>query len=177
MSKRKRLILLIAMLVLLAAGAVVFWLWRSAPPRVKAEDFTLRTRSGTSISLSDYEGKSPVVVTFWASWCSDCREELPAVWRVASDYEDDRLPFLMVNSTSGVQETEEAALRYLDENGLDFRHVLLDEYGEAASAYELYFIPCTLLIDREGYIVKRVDDVMGEAELRAEVEHLLQSAK
>lgn len=177
MSKRKKRILLIALLVVLAAGAVAFGLWRSAPPRVKAENFTLRTRSGESISLSDYEGKSPVVVTFWASWCSDCREELPAVWRVASEYEDDELPFLMVNSTSGVQETEEAALRYLDENSMDFRHVLLDEHGEAASAYELFFIPCTLFVDSEGYIVKRMDDVMSEEALRAEVKHLLQREK
>ena len=177
MTRKKKLILsaAIAVPVLAAAVTAVLLLQASAVPCVEAADFALPNYSGELVRLSDYEGASPVVVTFWASWCPDCRGELPAVYRVAEEYGGEELTFLMVNSTSGVRESREAAIAYLEQEGLDLDSVLFDMDGEAAEAYELYFIPCTLLIDRNGYIVKRYDDILTEQELRQAVKTLLRS--
>ena len=169
-NSRKRILAAVVAAVILAAAAALYAL---RPPAVQAADFTLPALSGETVRLSDYEGESPVVVTFWASWCPDCREELPAVYQVASEYDEADVTFLMVNSTSGVKESREAAVAYLDRTGMDFQTVLFDEKGEAAEAYGLFFIPCTLLIDRNGTIIKRYDDIITEAELRREVESLL----
>ncbi len=43
---------------------------------VAAPDFTLPTMADTEITLSDLQGK-PVVLNFWATWCSFCVAELP----------------------------------------------------------------------------------------------------
>ena len=45
-----------------------------------APDFSLSTPGGKTLKLSDYKGHY-VVVDFWASWCPDCRRDLPNILR------------------------------------------------------------------------------------------------
>lgn len=45
-------------------------------PGTAAPDFTLNDLSDKSVKLSDFRGKT-VVLVFWASWCPDCRAEIP----------------------------------------------------------------------------------------------------
>ena len=47
-------------------------------PGTKAPDFTLKTHDGKDIKLNSYAGKY-VVLDFWASWCPDCRKDIPAM--------------------------------------------------------------------------------------------------
>lgn len=48
----------------------------SLKPGDLAPEFSAPDTLGTLISLSDYAGKY-LVVDFWASWCRDCRREIP----------------------------------------------------------------------------------------------------
>src|SRR5271169_1844262 len=41
-----------------------------------APDFALQSLEGKTIHLSDYKGH-PVVLNFWATWCSPCKIEMP----------------------------------------------------------------------------------------------------
>jgi peroxiredoxin len=45
-------------------------------------DFALRDMSGRTVRLSDYLGKSVVLLNFWASWCAPCAAELPQLDRL-----------------------------------------------------------------------------------------------
>ena len=45
-------------------------------PGVQAPDFTLNDISGKPVTLSSFRGRQ-VVLVFWASWCPDCRAEVP----------------------------------------------------------------------------------------------------
>jgi peroxiredoxin len=46
-----------------------------------AADFRLLDRDGQTIALSGYRGKV-ILITFWATWCIPCREEMPALERL-----------------------------------------------------------------------------------------------
>lgn len=62
----------------------------------QAPAFELRSLSGQRVSLEDYRGR-PVLLTFWATWCSACRTELAEMQRLHEAYQDDGLVVLAIS--------------------------------------------------------------------------------
>ena len=116
--------------------------------RVSAPDFTVKDAGGNDVKLSDMKG-SPVVINFWASWCPPCRDEMPHFEEVFNELGDD-VHFMMVNLTGG-SETKEKADQFIASQGLTFP-VYYDFTGEAATRYEVQYIPTTVFVDAEGYL-------------------------
>ena len=130
------------------------------PPKMEAPDFTAVDADGTEVKLSDYVGK-PIVLNFWASWCSPCKSEMPE-FNAAWEELDGEVQFLMVNMTDGARETVESAREYVEGEGFTFP-VLFDTKSEAAIAYSAYSLPTTYFIDAEGYVTARaVGAIDGE---------------
>lgn len=136
----------------------------------KAADFTVLSTEGNTVSLSDYFGK-PIIVNFWASWCGPCTGELPAFEKLYGEYGDE-IEFMMVNMTDGAQETQNSAMRFLVNSDYTFS-VYLDTEMEAATAYGVYFIPQTLLINERGEIVHKHLQAVSEEVLRESIERYL----
>jgi cytochrome c biogenesis protein CcmG, thiol:disulfide interchange protein DsbE len=147
----------------------------SAPQKgFLAPDFSLVTLDGQTVTLSELRGKA-VIVNFWASWCPPCKAEMPALDKVYSDYKDQDLVILAVNST--VQDTREAAQAFITENNLSFP-VLLDENGDATKAYRIQSLPTTFFIGPDGIITEViVGGPMAEALLRTRAESLLKGVR
>jgi thiol-disulfide isomerase/thioredoxin len=54
---------------------------------VLASDFQVRALDGSTISLADLVGAGrPVVIEFWATWCTPCRKTLPHLIRVKKEH-------------------------------------------------------------------------------------------
>jgi len=140
--------------------------------RQRAPDFTLTDRHGNSLRFSDIiaEGK-PVVLNFWASWCPACRNETPGFDRVYRD-RGDEVRFVMLNLTDGVRETVQTGQRYIQEGGF-ILPVYFDTLQEGLIAYGIRFIPVTLFIDREGYVVTSMHGAVDEQTLRNIVDFML----
>jgi thiol-disulfide isomerase/thioredoxin len=135
-----------------------------------AEDFTVEDIEGNEIRLSDCKGK-PVILNFWASWCGPCRSEMP-YFEEAFLAHGDKIYFLMVDSTSGQNETRDKAIAFLLDGGYSF-HPLFDTKGSAARAYSLDTIPRTYAINENGQIVDSCDGALDRETLDGMVAALL----
>ena len=112
-----------------------------------APEFTLRDLKGNQVSLSDFKGQ-PVVLNFWATWCSPCRVEIPHMAALYTKYKDQGLVVLGLNT-----ETDYMKVKHFAEPRISYT-VLLDG-GTQAQGYDVSGIPCTYYIDREGVVQHR----------------------
>src|SRR5438876_3621891 len=113
----------------------------------KAPDFTLREVNGNTVSLSGYRGNL-VFLNFWATWCGPCREEMPSMERLYRQLGGQGLALLAVNEKeSGAQ-----VAKFMRSYGLSFP-ALLDSDGKVSSAYRVWGLPTTYLIDANGRMV------------------------
>ena len=116
-----------------------------------APDFTVTDKDGNLVNLSDFRGK-PVVVNFWASWCSPCKSEMPEFQELYEEYGDE-IHFLMVNLTDGSRETVETASDFITSAGYTFPVYFDTENSNAATTYGTYSIPVTYCFDAEGHAI------------------------
>lgn len=143
----------------------------SAPHRgFFAPPFTLETPQGVSHSLDDYQGQ-PVLVFFWASWCSICKSAMPGLEAVYQDLASEGFMILAINTT--FQDSLPAAMDYFQAQGFTYT-MLLDQEGLVANNYQMRAIPTSILIDRDG-IVRDViiGSGMSEGFLRARLSELI----
>lgn len=138
-------------------------------PPLAAPDFTGETASGDALSLASLRGRV-VVITFWASWCAECRPEMPQFDALHREFGPDGLTVLGVN----VQETRDAIGRYADMLDLTFP-LVVDAEGAIRRAYGVIGLPTSFLVDREGLVVARAVGARdwSRPEARTLVRHLL----
>lgn len=111
-----------------------------------APDFLLETLDGDELRLSDLRGQ-PLVVNFWATWCSPCRKEIPELVAAYDRFRDEGLVIIGVN----LQESEGIIRRYADDFGMEFP-IVIDRRGKVADQYRLLGLPMTFFVDREGVV-------------------------
>lgn len=137
-----------------------------------APQFTLYNQQGQPVQLSDLRGR-PVLINFWASWCTPCQAEMPAMQKVYQDYKDEGLEILAINTI--YQDDPQAVTSFVQEYGLSFP-ILLDTDATAAGQYQVRALPTSFFVDANGIIRDVVvGGPMAEALLRIRVEQLIGS--
>ena len=113
-------------------------------------DFSSWDLNGKRVSLSEL-GRRPVLLTFWATWCTVCRDELPALQRLQDRYRSGGLAVILVN----YRETSTDRMRqYL--SGLQVTlEPVVDPDGAIAAAYGVDIgLPVNVLTDRSGKVAR-----------------------
>ena len=131
-------------------------------PPLAVPTVRLHRIDGRSVDLSMPRGKV-VLLNFWASWCPQCRKELPLL---------DRLQIEMAGSPFQVIAiaTDKQGLRtvvpFVKQLGLEHIAVYLDpqarlwhpdDQPDSAAGLPLHGIPVSYVIDREGYAVGSIE--------------------
>jgi peroxiredoxin len=111
-----------------------------------APDFTLKSHSGKNMRLSELRGEV-VMINFWASWCGPCRQEMPLLDELYSQYQPMGFTILGVN----VEEDSNKAKALLDDIPVSFP-VLFDTSSQVSKLYDVVAMPSTVLVDRDGNV-------------------------
>lgn len=128
-----------------------------------APDFQLPTLTGGRVRLADYRGR-PVVLNFWASWCTPCRREFPLLRQA---YAGGKAGFALIGVDTD------------DPNEPDGRGFATDQHATwpsgfdpdtlVARGYGVKPLPQTLFIDRAGIVRARVNGQLDTETLRAQL--------
>jgi peroxiredoxin len=116
--------------------------------RKEAPVFSLNSLDGKQVSLSEFKGK-PVLITFWATWCDSCKEELPVLNKFCAGKADQLVSLLI--AIDG--ERKKAVQKIVNEKKITLPVLLLlkektmDQYGVRG------WVPQTFIIDREGKLI------------------------
>jgi cytochrome c biogenesis protein CcmG/thiol:disulfide interchange protein DsbE len=104
---------------------------------------------GAPIALASLRGR-PVLVSFWATWCKPCEDEMPAMQRLHDGLAGADFELVAVS----VDEGDDEVRTFRDRLGLRFP-IVRDPAKRAAGAFQTFRFPESWLIDREGVVVAR----------------------
>lgn len=113
-----------------------------------ARDFTYPGLDGRDVSLSDFFGKKVVFVNIWATWCTECKKELPTVQKMYEKFRGDDFEVLAVSIDAL---GKKAVVPFMKELGLELP-VLLDTTGSIQPLYGTTGVPESFIIDKRGNI-------------------------
>jgi cytochrome c biogenesis protein CcmG/thiol:disulfide interchange protein DsbE len=165
-----------ALAVALVLGLFALLIWKvaqgshkEAAPGKPAPDFTLSRIGGPGdLQLSSPRGKA-VVLNFWASWCSPCKREAPALQAVSKTW-GKRVVVLGVD----VNDFQGDARGFMRKYGLTYP-VVHDNKNVTTPKYGLTGLPETFFLDRRGRIVEHVPGEVRAADLNSGVERALRA--
>jgi cytochrome c biogenesis protein CcmG, thiol:disulfide interchange protein DsbE len=145
----------VVVLVTLVLGAVLFEAQRPGdglprdPVGAPAPTFALPTLAGEDLALADLRGQ-PVVLTFWASWCTTCKADVPKLHRLVDEWGPRGVAVVGVV----IDDALSAARAVEEETGLLFPSVF-DADGAVRDAYGVLGTPETFLVDADGRVAAR----------------------
>jgi cytochrome c biogenesis protein CcmG/thiol:disulfide interchange protein DsbE len=118
------------------------------------------------LTLASLRGK-PAAINFWASWCSPCRQEAPALERLARSLQG-RAHLVGVDWTDGLG----GARSYIDQYRWTFP-ILRDPDGVVGSNYRIQGLPTTFILDSRA----RISSVLRGPQTLASMRHALEAAR
>jgi peroxiredoxin len=125
-----------------------------AQPQIgeKAPGFITSTLEGKRIALKDYweqQGKKVLVLSFFATWCQPCKEDLRYLQKVQDQHGDKGLQVIAVLTQDTSK--EDRVKNFMGEWGVTFS-VLMDEYGIIGKRYAVTALPCNFVVDKDGIL-------------------------
>ena len=114
----------------------------------EAPAVVVRDLEGVPRDLGAVIGRQPVLLEFWATWCTSCQAMMPTLARMRERY-GDAVEFYGVNVT--ISETREGVRQYVRKHAPPFE-TLYDEEGVAARAYDPPATSYIVIIDAQGKV-------------------------
>ena len=138
MPNRPRLLLLI--LLLLASGLAA----------ADKASFRLRSLDGATVDLADLCAKGPVLLSFWATFCEPCKQEIPHLVDLVSHFQEQRLQLALITVDS--PRSQKQVKPFVASKGWTMP-VLLDPNGQTMKKLKGVNPPYTLLISPSGEVL------------------------
>ena len=122
----------------------------SAKPKPVPE-LQFQDGAGRARSLADFRGKV-VLLNLWATWCTPCREEMPALDRLQAKLGGAEFEVVALSID---QQGAPVVRKFFDEVGVKALQLYIDSSAQAGFKLATVGLPTTVMIDREGREVGR----------------------
>jgi thiol-disulfide isomerase/thioredoxin len=133
-----------------------------------APGIVVSTLDGKQVSLADYKGKA-LIVNFWATWCGNCKLEMPWLAQLREKYAAQGFEVLGIVTDNAPIEKIEALAR---ESGVKYP-VLVCNHATAQAYGGLPDLPESFFIDRPGRIVAEMDGADSKEQIEANIRKAL----
>jgi len=120
-----------------------------------APDFSLTSLTGTTIHLADYRGKKPVILDFWATWCPNCRRDMPRLNELYNKYKD-KVEVIGVD----LQEDKGTVSDFITSRGINFPIVI--DQGDVANQYSARYTNTHVLVKKDGTVLQVIPGDIDE---------------
>ena len=107
--------------------------------------------NGKTVDISKLGFKGPMVVSFWALWCTPCKKELNTINELYEDWQEETGVTLVAVSIDD-SKTKNNVPMYVNGKGWEYL-VLMDSNGDLKRAMGVNNVPHTFLVNAEGEIV------------------------
>jgi len=139
-----------------------------------APDFTVHDLADKEFRLKDCRDKEAVLLFFWSFFCGPCREEMPMINEMATQYGGKGLHVIGVNLDG--REMKKAIDKFVVNEKIRFRIVFDELVGDSflvADPYGVAGTPALFIIDRKGMISYSVVGAVTPDQLRKEIDKIL----
>jgi peroxiredoxin len=137
-------------------------------------ELKLKDLFGAEQTLAQFKGRI-VVLNFWATYCEPCRREMPDLSAIQNEFA--AFGVQVVGASADELAEKQKVLQFIREVKINF-----PVWIGATAADTLRFgvgtaLPATIIIDRDGKIVKAISGVVNQTGLRTELEKIIKQAE
>jgi thiol-disulfide isomerase/thioredoxin len=133
----------------------------------RAPAVVVESLDGKQVNLGQYIGKTPVLIEFWATWCPNCRELMPALLEAEKKY-GQKVKFLAL--AVAINQSPERVRKFLAAHPLP-HDTYFDADGRAASAFDAPATSYVVVLDKAGRVV--YTGLGGKQDLEAAIKKAL----
>ena len=162
--------LALAVLVIAVAGSACGTASaRSLPKAEQANlNFTVKDMTGRDVRLADFKGR-PMLINFWATWCTPCKAEIPAFIELSDRYKSKNLVVLGIS----VDDKAEDLRKYAAEHRMNYPVLLGLDHDDLLEAFDAQFgVPITWFIKADGTVANKKQGTESKAWFEAQIRAL-----
>ena len=140
----------------------------------KQTELKLKDLFGAEASLAQYKGRI-VVLNFWATYCVPCKTEMPDLAAIQNEYA--ALGLQVIGASTDEAADRPKVLQFIKETKINFP-VWLGATAADMTRFGLgEALPGTVVIDRNGKVVKVISGVVTVADLKKQIDGMLEAAE
>ena len=118
----------------------------------KYDSLTFLDTKNQKLDVKDYQGKL-ILLNFWATWCSPCKEEMPSLDSLQSHKDLNNLKIFPINVG---KDSSEKASKFFEELKIQSLEIYFDPPTTLAKKFSLRGLPTTILFNKEGLEFARI---------------------
>jgi len=131
-----------------------------------APDFQRQTIDDKTIRLSDFRGKA-VMINFWATWCTFCLDEMPAMQRIYDEFRSQGFEILAINRAESIAKIIPYLEAFKSRNtNITYAIILDPDDSLYTRIYSAVGMPVSFFVNKDGVIVSRKFGQLSYDEIR-----------